>query len=156
MVAVLGAIAGATIFLGLPVARAGSLSPGWRAFLNAVAIGVLLFILWDVAAQAIEPLEAALTAADGSGGWAGFLELAAIAGAGIVVGLMGLIHYQDWTIGRTAGRRAGPGAASAGELARRRPAPDTEADPIGAADRRRHRPAKLRRGPGDRSERGRR
>jgi len=128
-VAVLGAVAGGTIFLGLPVGRVGSLSPGWRAFLNAVAIGVLLFILWDVAAQAMEPLEASLTAAaDGSGGWADFAELAAIAVFGMVVGLMGLIGYQDWVLGRFAGRRHGPGAAAAGELADRRPAAsDTDA-----------------------------
>lgn len=35
-----------------------------RAFLNALAVGVLLFLLWDVLTQAWEPVDAALAAAD--------------------------------------------------------------------------------------------
>src|SRR6476661_8777297 len=116
-VAVLGAIAGGTIFLGLPVGRIRSLAPGGRAFLNAVAIGVLLFVLWDVAAAAMEVVESALTAAvDGSAGWASFVELAVIAVLGVVAGFIGLIAYQGWVTGRGA-LRHGPGAAAAGELA---------------------------------------
>jgi ZIP family zinc transporter len=120
MVVVLGTIAGGTIFLGLPVGRIRRLSVGWRTFLNAVAIGVLLFILWDVAAQAMEPVEAALTAAaNGSGEWASFAEVAAIGLVGLVLGLMGLIAYQDWMLGATR-EKHGPGAASAAEFAGRK------------------------------------
>jgi ZIP family zinc transporter len=116
-VAILGAVAGGTIFLGLPVGRIRSLAPGGRAFLNAVAIGVLLFVLWDVAAAAMEAVESALTAAiDGSAGWANFVELAVVAVVGLVVGFIGLIGYQGWVADRAA-LRHGPGAASAGELA---------------------------------------
>ena len=90
---------------------------------SGYAIGVLLFILWDVAALAMEPLETSLTAApDGSGEWPDFAELTAIAAVGVVVGLMGLIGYQDWVLRRGAGQRHGPGAASAGELDGRRTA----------------------------------
>lgn len=117
-VGALGALAGATIFLGLPVGRIGTLTPRWRTFLNATAIGVLLFILWDVAAQAMEPIEETLAAAaDGSRGWTEFAALAAVAGLGLVAGLIGLTAYQDRVLGRTTGLRPGPGAASAGELA---------------------------------------
>ena len=116
-IAVLGAIAGGTIFLGLPVGRVRSLAPGGRAFLNAVAIGVLLFVLWDVAAAAMEAVESALTAAvDGSAGWASFVELAVIAVLGVVAGFIGLIAYQGW-VARRGALRHGPGAAAAGELA---------------------------------------
>ena len=59
----LGAFAGLTIFLGLPVARLRNLSPGWMAFLNSVATGILVFLLWDVISQATEPIHAALSAA---------------------------------------------------------------------------------------------
>ena len=41
----LGAIAGFTIFLGLPVARLRDPRRSWQAFLNAVATGVLLFLI---------------------------------------------------------------------------------------------------------------
>lgn len=117
-VGALGALAGATIFLGLPVGRIGTLTPAWRTFLNATAIGVLLFILWDVAAAAMDLIEASLTAAaDGSGGWAGFAGLAAVAGLGLVAGLIGLTAYQGRVLGRTADRRPGPGTASVDELA---------------------------------------
>lgn len=120
MVGALGALAGATIFLGLPVGRIGTLNPAWRTFLNATAIGVLLFILWDVAAQAMELLEGSLTAAaDGSAGWSGFVALAALGGLGLAAGLIGLTGFQDRVLGRSAARRPGPGAASVRELAGR-------------------------------------
>src|SRR5205823_4942654 len=59
---VLGAVAGFTIFIGLPVGRMQSLSQSTRAFLSAVATGILIFLLWDVLAAAVEPVEGALTA----------------------------------------------------------------------------------------------
>ncbi len=57
---VLGAIAGFTIYLGLPVARLKKLAPALQAFLNAVAIGILLFLLWDILSKASEPIENAI------------------------------------------------------------------------------------------------
>ena len=68
---VLGAIAGLTIFIGLPVGRVGRMSVGTSAFLAATATGILLFLLWDVLSAGIEPVESALTAArfDHTGGW---------------------------------------------------------------------------------------
>src|SRR5258708_34535559 len=56
----LGAIAGLTIFVGLPAGRAKALRPGLRAFLNASAIGILVFLLYDVLAKGIEPVTSAL------------------------------------------------------------------------------------------------
>ena len=50
----LGAIAGLTIFLGLPLGRIQSPAPQLRAFLNAFAAGVLVFLLIDVANAANE------------------------------------------------------------------------------------------------------
>ena len=44
----LGAIAGLTIFLGLPVGRMRNASAALKVFLNATATGVLLFLFWDV------------------------------------------------------------------------------------------------------------
>ena len=68
---VLGAIAGLTIFLGLPAGRLRNLSVGTSTFLSAAATGILLFLLWDVLSAGVEPVESALTAAalDHTGTW---------------------------------------------------------------------------------------
>ncbi|TMG26635.1 MAG: zinc permease [Chloroflexi bacterium] len=57
----LGAIAGATIFLGLPVARMHGLPKPVQGFLNAFATGILVFLLWDIVSHAAGPVEAAIT-----------------------------------------------------------------------------------------------
>ena len=60
--ALLGAIAGLTIFLGLPVGRIRSLSSQMRTFLNAAAGGVLAFLVFEFFEQASEKIEATDTA----------------------------------------------------------------------------------------------
>ena len=44
----LGSIAGFTIFLGLPLAAIQNVSPKKKGFLNAFAIGILVFLIIDV------------------------------------------------------------------------------------------------------------
>jgi ZIP family zinc transporter len=114
----LGAIAGATIFLGLPLGRMRGLSPATRASLSALATGILIFLLWDVLSGAVEPVASAL---DGRH-WGRFAWLAALGAGGFALGLMSLVHYSEWMKGR-AGRRAtplvGPGAAAADEFEHR-------------------------------------
>ena len=58
----LGAIAGFTIFLGLPIARARRLSVKTVALLNALAIGILLYLVVEIAQNAIAPISAGLNA----------------------------------------------------------------------------------------------
>src|SRR5580658_2404834 len=58
----LGAIAGFTIFLGLPIARARRLSPQTVALLNALAIGILLYLVVEIAQNAIAPISQGLNA----------------------------------------------------------------------------------------------
>jgi len=116
---VLGAVAGLTIFIGLPLGRVRNPPPGLRAFLNAIAIGILIFLLWDVLSHAIEPVEAALTAAalDHTGSWSRFGGLAATFVLCLGTGLLSLVYYDRWN-GSRHRRRLGPGAAHVDELTR--------------------------------------
>jgi zinc transporter, ZIP family len=111
----LGAIAGFTIFLGLPLGRMRNASVALRATLNALAAGILLFLLWEVLSHSAEPVEDALIAAvDHTGGWARFLGLAAVFTAGLAVGLLSLVYY-DQRIASSVAKRHGPGAMSVAE-----------------------------------------
>jgi len=118
-IALLGAIAGLTIFLGLPVGRLRHPAPRLKAFLNAVAIGILVFLLWDVLGHAFEPVEAALTAAsiDHDGSWATFVGLTLVAVGGLTIGMMSLTYYDRWMARRARGAAVaavspGPGATA--------------------------------------------
>lgn len=94
---VLAAIAGFTIFLGLPLGRLRNPAPRVRAALNALAIGILVFLLWDVLGHANEPVETALLAAkDGDGTWLRFGGLSVVFAGGIALGLVGLVYYDAW------------------------------------------------------------
>src|SRR5919198_3417109 len=110
----LGAVAGSTIFLGLPIGRMQSVSASVKAFLAATATGVLIFLLWDVLSGAVEPVEAALE--DGRDGR--FLWLAFILAAGFGVGLLSLVYYDGWMKRRRRKAFLGPGAASTAEYQR--------------------------------------
>ncbi len=114
----LGAVAGATIFLGLPAGRMRGLSAGARTGLSALATGILVFLLWDVLSNAVGPIVSALHAHR----WGRFGELSALGGAGFALGLMSLVYYEAWMKAR-ANRRpsplVGPGAAAVDEYAGR-------------------------------------
>jgi ZIP family zinc transporter len=88
----LGAIAGLTIFLGLPLGRIRSVDPRFRAALSSLATGILVFLLWDVISGAVEPADAALDARD----WGPFSGYAALAAAAFALGLMSLVYYDEW------------------------------------------------------------
>jgi len=108
----LGAIAGSTIFLGLPIGRMQNVSAPTKAFLASIATGVLIFLFWDVLSGAVEPIDAALTGGrDGRFLWLSFLLL-----AGFTVGLMTLVYYDVWMKRRRRKAFLGPGAASTAEF----------------------------------------
>lgn len=115
---ILGAIAGATIFLGLPVGRIQGLSSSTRAGLSALATGILIFLLWDVLTGAVDPIDAALHAHR----WGRFSWLAALGAGGFALGMMSLVYYSEW-MGKRADRRSttlvGPGAAAVDEFKQR-------------------------------------
>ena len=116
---VLGALAGFTIFLGLPVGRIRSTDTRLKAALSAAATGILLFLFWDVIVHGIEPVENALDKAhDDGGSWFDFVKLAVTFGAGMSVGLMSLVYYDRWFGRQRSKAMLGPGAASAAEFDR--------------------------------------
>src|SRR5438132_12564904 len=86
---VLGTIAGLTIFLGLPLARVRLVAPRYMAFLNALAIGILLFLFVDIVEHAIAPVEEPIT-----GDRAALPLLLALLVGGFAVGLMSLVYYM--------------------------------------------------------------
>lgn len=107
--AVLGAFAGSTIFLGLPLGRVRSLSVKTRGFLGTLSAGILLFILWDVLTQSIDILESSLTTAQAGGSWASFAQRATTFGLTFGVGAVGL----GWVEQRFLGGKPAPIAGGA-------------------------------------------
>jgi ZIP family zinc transporter len=89
MTVLLGAIAGFTIFLGLPIARAQRLSVQTIALLNALAIGILLYLVVEIAQNAIVPISQGIDAWHAGGGAfpAGLIAVFII---GLLIGLVGL------------------------------------------------------------------
>ena len=110
--AALGALAGFTIYLGLPVARLKQRAGGTQSLLNAVALGVLLFLVWDILSKALDPVGEALKGSIRSGHWGPFAALAPMLVAGLVVGLVGLAMFNEAAL-----RRSPAGARTPGRLA---------------------------------------
>jgi len=114
----LGFIAGVTILIGLPLGKVRAPPAGLRQFLNALAIGILLFLVWDVLVHAYQPLEVALGHLhDGTAGIGPVLGYGALFFLGISAGLLSLVYYERWLTGRRRPRSFGPGAMADGELA---------------------------------------
>src|SRR2546426_11038514 len=84
----LGAVAGATIFLGLPVARMRGLPKPVQGFLNAFATGILVFLLWDILTHSAGPVEVAV----GQGHAGPFAAMAGVFAAGNARGLPGPVY----------------------------------------------------------------
>lgn len=97
---VLGCIAGFTIFLGLPVALLG-ISDRAKGFLNAFAVGILIFLIVDVFSHAWDLSSTSAYSAFKNGG---SIENAAInlvlMFGGITIGLLGLVAYERSYMGK--------------------------------------------------------
>jgi ZIP family zinc transporter len=113
----LGFIAGVTIVIGLPIGRLQRPLPGLRVFLNAVAVGVLVFLVWDVFSAAWEPVDAALVAThEHTGGWGPVFGYGSLFVGGLTVGLLGLVSYDRYLATQSARARTfGPGAMAVEE-----------------------------------------
>jgi ZIP family zinc transporter len=124
----LGAIAGVTIFIGLPVGRMRRLAPPVRTLLNALAIGILTFLVWDVLSAAVEPVEGRLEALTGDNpdpgqSWWGFFGMSGLMALGLGLGLLSLVYYDRLLprrrpigVSSVGGASIGPGAAAVEEF----------------------------------------
>ena len=138
-IAVLGAIAGFTIFLGLPVGRIRHPVARLKAALNGVAIGVLVFLVWDILTQAWDPTESAL----GDHHWGTAARGAVVLALGLAIGMLGLVYFDKAMAARRS-RTPAPvrssvpvsvGAQGAAAAPTPDPTPDSTPDPAaGPAD----------------------
>lgn len=102
----LGLIAGVTIVLGLPIGRLRRPAPVLRAVLNATAVGVLIFLEWDVLSHAWEPIDNGLGEMHGGRGNPGsVIGYGALFVGGLAAGLLSLVAYERW-ISRVTARAA--------------------------------------------------
>jgi ZIP family zinc transporter len=108
----LGAIAGFTIFLGLPVGRLELESKALRAALTAFSAGILVFLLWDVLGHGVEPVEAAVEEHH----WGRLAELGPLLAAGLGLGFLSLVYYDRWMTNKRSTPLVGPGAAAVDEF----------------------------------------
>ena len=111
----LGAVAGFTIYVGLPLGRVRSTNPAVGTALAAIATGILVFLFWDVTTHGIDPVQARLDAHR----WGAFSAYAALLGGGFAAGLMSLVYYDRWLMRRRATPFVGPGAAAVDEFRER-------------------------------------
>jgi ZIP family zinc transporter len=116
----LGAIAGLTIYLGLPLGRVRVASLRTKAFLNGASAGILVFLLFEILAHATEPVEHALEeAAEGEAAWGQFAALGLVYAVGFGAGLLSLLYLaRRWKRQRPSSPERssiGPGAMAVAE-----------------------------------------
>ena len=99
---ILGAVAGFTIFLGLPIARMKNASPKFKGMLNAAATGILLFLLVEVMKHALEATEDIfLEALSGKVAFQSGLVFLALLVGGVALGLLGLVWFEEKFINKS-------------------------------------------------------
>src|SRR6476469_6224279 len=100
----------------MPLGRMKRPAPRLRQVLNATAIGILLFLLWDVLAGAFEPIDEALSSYhEGDGGLGKAVGYASLFFVGLTIGLMALVYYER-RLSAAGTKRFGPGSMAVGEL----------------------------------------
>lgn len=104
----LGAFAGLTIYLGLPLAFFKKAPQTFKSFCNMFATGILVFLFFDVVGKATETINAALNTL--SQQHTGLQTVFAYTGCmvfGFLVGLLGLVYFNKYIIARYKPSRPG-------------------------------------------------
>jgi len=126
----LGAFAGLTIFLGMPIAFLKHVPQSLKIFLSMLATGVLIFLLYDVIQQASEPINAALdqlrTQHTGAGTF--FLDVFLLI-CGVSLGSVGLVYFNSFVFKRKLHKKTlTTEAITAASLSQQEPAPVVNTD----------------------------
>src|SRR2546425_7896824 len=97
----LGAFAGLTIYLGLPLAFLKKAPQSLKAFLSMLATGVLLFLLYDVIGKATEPINGLIeqVRTQHTGGTTLSIDIFLFI-FGLLLGLIGLVYFNKHIIAR--------------------------------------------------------
>ncbi|HEY1554669.1 MAG TPA: hypothetical protein VGF94_07510 [Kofleriaceae bacterium] len=111
----LGAVAGFTIYVGLPLGRIRSTKPELRASLSAIATGILVFLFWDVMSHGVDPVNSHLDSHD----WGYVTLYAGLLFFGFAAGYMSLVYYDEWLKRKRSTPLVGPGAAAIDEFEQR-------------------------------------
>src|SRR5260370_27481786 len=110
----LGAFAGLTIFVGLPLVFLKQLPQSLKVFLNMLATGILIFLLFDVLSKASDPINASLnevrTYHTGTGVFSLNVFLLVL---GISFGSVGLVYFNRLMFGRVRLPTSPPAVAQA-------------------------------------------
>jgi ZIP family zinc transporter len=101
IIILLGAFAGLTIYLGLPLAFFKKAPQSFKSFASMFAAGILIFLFYDVVGRASEPIDDALNTlhAKHTGGTTVFFEVTCIV-LGFMVGLLSLMYFNKYVITR--------------------------------------------------------
>jgi len=100
----LGAIAGLTIFLGLPMGRIRTRSHRTKTFLAGVSAGILVFLFFDILKNAVH-----------AGAWGRLTGVGLTFALGLGVGLLGLLYVSRMWRRRSIPASLGPGAMAVAE-----------------------------------------
>jgi ZIP family zinc transporter len=115
--AALGALAGLTIYVGLPLGRMQRVGVRMRVSLAMLSVGILAFIFMDVTSNAQSIVSLALSAfKDDHGSFGHVLALFALLAAGFTTGLAGISAVERWLRGRSAPPPIAGAATSEAEL----------------------------------------
>jgi ZIP family zinc transporter len=110
----LGAFAGLTIYFGLPLVFLKQIPQSLKIFLNMLATGILVFLLFDVLSKASDPINTALdqvrTQHTGTGTF--YLDVLLLI-FGVGLGSVGLVYFNRYVFGRVQMHTAPPAVAVA-------------------------------------------
>jgi len=91
----LGAIAGFTIFLGLPVAFLKNLNTRVQGFFTAMSTGILVFLLVEITSKVIDSIEdLTMSSLSGFPRWGDTIFYTFLFASGLFIGLTGLVWFE--------------------------------------------------------------
>ena len=96
----LGILAGATVFLGFPIARLRNVSTKTKALLNAISTGILIFLLVEITGHLLEGIEEMIKrVAVGQPGIDEVIKRGFLFVSGFSIGLLGLVYFERRFLG---------------------------------------------------------